>query len=332
MIKNLTRGRVHKTSLFVQPDYKCNLGCKGCYALKAGNYDATEFIKTMTSIELAVKENMAEFDQVTISFNDLDKGDATWSYHTCKTYTKKMDKEKVHYACSVNSIDTYADIIDFNECSVLNISIDISKWDKLNFERRVEVTNCIESITNKYPDLHININFLIDEFEGDEVLMLHYAESISNSVHFIMNKPIKDLFNDESLGSFRKAFENYIKITLRYSYDLGDKVMMDACVKTLINNLLNDTEYTCRAGVDHASLWPDGKLTGCPYRMTNTKFDIGNEATVEFNDHKDIKNVKVDEFELCLYNKLSAMYGSFDELCESLKLEEAEINKLKSLV
>lgn len=337
MIKNRTRGRTHKTSLFVQPDYKCNLGCKGCYALKGGYYDSTEFIKKMVEIDDLVNDNMAEFDQITISFNDLDEGDAVWSYQTCKPFVKKAGKEKIHYACSVNSLKTYVDIVDLNECSALNISFDRSKWNKMDLGARMEATDAMERIINAHPDLHININFLLELTNSKEAfdhdyLTLAYAEVLADSVHLIMNKPIKDLFNEDYMQQFKDVFEDYVKTAITYKRRFGDKVDIDACVKTVLSNLINDTTYTCRAGTDHISIWPEGKMTGCPYRMPASNLNGKAESTLSFLDYDAVSDVKTSEYPHCLYNKLAISYGSFEGLCDALDIDENEINKLKSLI
>lgn len=339
MIKNRTRGRTHKTSLFMQPDYKCNLGCKGCYALKGGYYDSTEFIKRMVEIESLTGENMAEFDQITISFNDLDEGDATWTYQTCKPFVKRAGKDKIHYACSVNSIVIYESIIDFSECSALNISFDRSKWDKMGLEARMEATDVMEKIMSEHPDLHININFLLEpsgssvsESIDHDYLTLAYAEVFADSIHLIMNKPAKDLFNEEHVEQFKDVFENYVKAAIAYKKRFGDKIDIDACVKTLLRNLINDTTYTCRAGTDHISIWPEGKMTGCPYRMPESDLNGKAGSTLNFLDHDNISDVKISEFPHCLYSKLSIMYGSFEGLCDALDIDGKEIEKIKSLI
>ena len=339
MIKNRTRGRTHKTSLFVQPDYKCNLGCKGCYALKGGYYDSTKLIKKIVEIDDLVDSNMAEFDQITISFNDLDEGDAVWSYQTCKPFVKKLGKEKTHYACSVNSIATYKNIIDFSECSALNISFDRSKWDKMGLEARIEATDVMEEIMSDHPDVHININFLLEPSGASvsasidhDYLTLAYAEVFADSIHLIMNKPAKDLFNEDYIQQFKDMFESYVKNAIAYKKRFGDKVDIDACVKTLLRNLINDITYTCRAGTDHISIWPEGKMTGCPYRMPESDLNGKAGSTLNFLDYDAVSDVKISEFPHCLYNKLSIMYGSFEGLCDALDIDEEKIGKLKSLI
>jgi len=339
MIKNLTKGRIHKTSLFVQPDYKCNVGCKGCYALKGSDYSSAEFIKSMSEIETAVSKDMAEFNQVTISFNDLDEGDAVWSYQTCKPFIRKMDKEKVHYAFSVNSIEVYADIIDFSECSALNVSFDRVKWDKMGLGARMEATDAMEGIIANHPDLHININFLLEpsgassnEEIDHDYLTLSYAESFADSIHLIMNKPIKNLFNNDHMQQFKDVFEDYVKTAMKYKKVFGDKIDIDACVKTVLRNLINDTTYTCRAGIDHVSIWPEGKMTGCPYRVPESELNGKAGSTVSFLDYDDVNDVKISEFTHCLYNGLSVMYGSLDGLHEALDISGNEIDRLKSLI
>ena len=341
MIKNLTKGRIHKTSLFVQPDYKCNLGCKGCYALKGGYYDSAEFIKKLAEIDSLTDNNMAEFNQITISFNDLDEGDAVWSYQTCKPFTRRAGKEKIHYACSVNSLRIYVDIVDLNECSALNISFDRVKWNKMNLDEKMEATDAIEKIIEDYPDLHININFLLEpsgassnkEIDHD-YLTLSYAETFADSIHLIMNKPAKDLFNEDYMQQFKDVFEDYVKTAMKYKKVFGDKIDIDidACVKTVLSNLINDTAYTCRAGIDHVSVWPEGKMTGCPYRAPSSDLNGKAGSTINFLDYDDVSDVRISEFTHCLYNKLSVMYGSLDGLHEALDISGNEIDRLKSLI
>lgn len=336
MIKDLTRGRIHKTSLFIQPEYKCNIGCKGCYAVK--NEESKFHVAAQTTkIIQGMKDDSIELGQITISLNGLKKKDAGFSKDMCDLVSKNVDKDKVHYACAINSIAMYKDLLDFDKCGALNISIDVNKYNKLSEEECIEACSAINSIRLKHKELHININILAlnDTVDSeDEIVneMLEEAVESSDSTHLIMNKPTDDLFNLEKLENFKIEFEKYLIGMLQIIEVLGDKIHIDACVTTMLDNLLNDTTFTCRAGTDHVSLWPDGKLTGCAYRMPDTEFSIGDEATIKFKDYDDIKDVDVAEFNVCLYNKLATLYGSFDALCKRLILSKKEVVLLKSVV
>lgn len=335
MIKDLTRGRIHKTSLFIQPEYKCNIGCKGCYAVKSKG-STHELAEELTYIADGIRNDTIEFEQVTVSLNDLDLKDAEYSVAIAQNTAQDFGKAKTHYACAINSIAMYNDLLDFNKCGVLSISIDTIKYNKLTEKECDEACGAISTIRRKDKDLHININLLALEDtvkDGPEVsLALEELTEIADSIHLIMNKPIDNLFNFEKLDEFKNDFENYITGTLQIIEVPGDKIHIDACVTTVLSNLLNEETFTCRAGTDHASLWPDGKFTGCAYRMPDTEFSIGDGSTVKFKDHDNIKDVDVAEFDLCLYNKLATLYGSFDRLCKDLRLDGKEITLLKSVV
>lgn len=336
MIKNLTRGRVHKTSLFIQPEYKCNIGCKGCYAVK--NEESKFHVAAQTTkIIQGMKDDSIELRQITISLNGLKKKDAGFSKDICDLVSKNIDKDKVHYACAINSIAMYKDLLDFNMCSALNISIDVNKYNKLSEEECAKACDALSFIRRTHKDLHININILTlnDTVDSeDETIndMLEEVVESADSTHLIMNKPIDNLFNFEKLDDFKEEFEKYLISTLGIIETIGDEFHIDACVATVLENLLNNETFTCRAGTDHVSLWPDGKFTGCAYRMPNTEFAIENDSTISFKDYDHIQDVTVSEFDLCLYNKLSILYGSFDELCKNLKLDKNEIKILKSII
>lgn len=336
MIKNLTRGRIHKTSLFIQPEYRCNMGCKGCYAVKGGEI-LHELAEELTAIGEGMHNDTIKFEQVTVSLNDLDPVDAEYSVEIAHNISKDFGRENTHYACAINSIAMYKDLLDFDTCSALNISIDANKYNKLNEEECIKACDAINSIRVKHRNLHINVNLLalddaVDSEDENVNDMFEEVLESTDSTHIIMNKPIDNLFNFEKINDFKNDFENYIIGILQIAKVLGNKFHMDACVTTVLSNLLDDTTYTCRAGTDHASLWPDGKFTGCAYRMPDTEFAIGDGATIKFDDYNKIQDVKVAEFNLCLYNKLSVLYGSFDEFCFELNLNKDEINILKSVV
>jgi len=336
MIKNLTRGRIHKTSLFVQPEYKCNIGCKGCYAVK--NISLThELVEELTDLGEGIHNDTIQIEQVTVSLNGLDPIDTEYSVAIAHNISEDFGRKSTHYACAINNIAMYRGLLDFDACGVLNISIDVNKYNKLNEEECMKACDTINSIRVKHRNLHINVNLLalddsVDSEDENVNDMLEEIFESSDSTHLIMNKPIDDLFNFEKLDDFKNGFENYIIGVLGIAEVLGDKFHMDACVTTVLSNLLNKETFTCRAGTDHASLWPDGKFTGCAYRMPDTEFFTGDGSTVKFKDYDNIKDVDVAEFNLCLYNKLATLYGSFDELCKKLHLDKKEITLLKSVI
>lgn len=337
MIKNLTRGRIHKTSLFIQPEYKCDIGCKGCYAVKSASGSTRSFVTNISNLATGLKDDTIGLEQVTISLNGHTKENAKWAISKCTPVIKALEKDKLHYACAINSIALYKDIIDFDTCGALSISIDVNKYNKLNKEECAKACDAIHSIRIKHKDLHININLLaLDDTvdSKDETVhdILEEAFESTDSTHLIMNKPISNLFNFEKIKDFKEDFENYLLGTLQIIEVLGSKFSMDSCVNTVLSNLLDDTTFTCRAGTDHVSLWPDGKFTGCAYRMPETEFVIGSDSTASFRDYDNIKDVDVAEFSVCLYNKLATLYGSFDELCKNLKLNKKEVTLLKSVI
>lgn len=338
MIKNLTRGRIHKTSLFIQPEYKCNIGCKGCYAVKSTTVDQRDFVWSAVNIGEGIKKDAIRIEQITISLNGHKKVDAELAISKCLPIIQALDKDKVHYACAINSIAMYKDLLDFNMCGALNISIDVNKYNKLSEKECAEACDALSFIRRTHKDLHININILalndtVDSADETVNDMLEEAFESTDSAHFIMNKPVDDLFNIEKLDDFKNEFETYLIGVLGIIETLGkDKFHIDACVTTVLSNLLNEETFTCRAGTDHVSLWPDGKFTGCAYRMPDTNFKGKAGSTIQFLDYDKIQDVKVSEFNLCLYNKLSVLYGSFDGLCTSLRLDKKEIFLLKSIV
>ena len=336
MIKNLTRGRIHKTSLFIQPEYKCNIGCKGCYAVK--NIDLThELAEELMHIGEGVHNDTIKFEQVTVSLNDLNQPDAEYSAAIAENTLEDFGKEITHYACSINSLLMYNKLMSLEQCGALNISIDVDKLAKMSEKEQQMAGLALADIKKENKDLYININLLArerkekysKEVTDTELLILSSADS----VHLIMDKPISNLFNIEYLENFKNSFEIYVRAVLEIKkHTLETNTTVDACVMTVLSNLIDDTIFTCRAGTDHASLWPDGKFTGCAYRMSDTEFAIGDGATIKFDDYDKVQDIKVAEFNLCLYNKLSELYGSFDELCKNLKLDKKEITLLKSVV
>ena len=335
MIKNLTRGRIHKTSLFIQPEYKCNLGCKGCYAVK-GTTITHELAEELSHIGEGVHNDTIKFEQVTISLNDLNAPDAEYSAAIAEGTLEEFGREVTHYACSVNSLLMYSKLMNLEQCGALNVSMDVDKLAKITEKEQKLAALVLIGLKKANKDLHININLLARREKGDskevteaELLILSSADS----VHLIMDKPIDNLFNIDCLEKFKDSFEKYVHAIIEIKrHTTETELAIDACVGTVLSNLLDNTMFTCRAGTDHASLWPDGKFTGCAYRMPDTEFAIGSEATIKFDDYDKIQDVKVAEFNLCLYNKLSELYGSFEGLCEELELNEDAIKILKSIV
>ena len=321
----MTKGRIHKTSLFIQPEFKCNVGCKGCYAVKNKE---SEFavVGQVAKILARIANDNTEFNQFTISLNDLDEKDAQFSVETCRLVARNVDKEKVHYACSVSSLKMYNKLLNFDDCDALSISIDQHKITKFLTDESADGTSIVVTllkIKEEHPDLHININLLVSKETDENAFVLDSFHDIADSVHLIMNKPIDNLFNEESLDEFQDSFEGYIKhaIAIKETYGSDIDIDIDSCIRTVLKNLTNDTDFSCRAGVDHTSLWPDGKMTGCAYRMPDTLYNGKADSKIEFVDYDKLEDVKVSEFNMCLYNRLAARYGSLEGLCESIKLE-----------
>lgn len=341
MIKDLTAGRVHKTSLFVQPEFKCNVGCKGCYAIKGKKMDygeVTHCLDKFADIVEGIRENKIEFDQITLSMNDLTReeaGDTATYADLLGSLDVTLHKDKIHLACAINSLMIYRELVDFSEFGVLNISIDEGKILKFTEDTRSTIQDMISDIKDEYHDLHINVNLMIGSSSTQSInqSILDSVYEIVDSVHLVMEKPTNghgyNLYNFEFLERFKKDFEAYIKHAIAIRDTYGSKIDIDTCVSTVISNLVNDTQYSCRAGVNHVSMWADGKFTGCPYRMPDSEYVIEFEDILKFKDFDTVEKVDGAEYNFCLYGEVQYLYETFDGLCKALGITGKAIEILK---
>lgn len=345
-MKNLTRNRIHKASLFIQPESKCDVGCKGCYSINGSLASAEESIKAKLKLAKMIdkiKKDNLEFDQITLSINALDRVSIgnTAAY---ASMLKNVPKDKVHYAIAVNSIEDIEAVIDLSNCSVLNISIDKNKISK-DTKIITKISSWVTILKEKNPDIHVNMNFLVTEDSyqlagktEDKVMILRQFARKFDSVHLIMEKPSDserdNLFNnsDDSIVRFKGSFNSYVKHAIAIKQVYGNKVFIDSCVETALKNIINNTTFKCRAGVNHVSMWQDGSLTGCPYRTPNTKYHTGQTGAIRFATSSEIENVGSSEFDLCLYNPVLDMYVNIEEFASELKLTSEETEILKTIV
>ena len=342
MIKNLTRNRIHKSSLFIQPEAKCKVGCQGCYASgeKLASPDSG-MISRRNLLDLAVNMNKGdvEFDQITLSINDLDPDEMSNSIMQAEILSI-LPPEKIHYACALNTLPKCIELFDLNKCSVLNISVDLNKWDKADEKLRDESCEAVTNLKKNYPHLHINTNVLIDTASEDAEkingLILDSVADHSDSIHLVMYKSVEkdnSIFNSDKREEFKRDLEEYLKHAIAIKGTYGQKIQIDSCVKTVLENLSRGQHHACRAGVNHVSLWPENKMTGCPYRMPDSEYawdDFG--GVISFVDHTDIKDITGHEYSLCAFNRVQYEYDTFDDLCESLEISGKAIDTLKGIL
>jgi len=72
-MKDLTGKRIHKTSLFVQPESKCNVGCDGCYSLKGKLASAEESVDSKFKLAEVIKDiNLNKVELIVRNYNASD--------------------------------------------------------------------------------------------------------------------------------------------------------------------------------------------------------------------------------------------------------------------
>ena len=345
-MKDLTGNRIHKTSLFIQPESKCNIGCEGCYSLKGKLASVEEAAAAKLDLFEIIRDTnlgKVEFDQITLSINSLDKKSMS-NTQAHATMLKAVDKEKIHYAIAVNSIEDIEESIDLSRCSVLNISIDKNKIKK-DTKIVTKISSWLTIFKEKNPDVHVNMNFLITEddhsinetTENKKLLLQLFADKF-DSVHLIMEKPANaegfNLFSvsDDAPRKFSEMFKHYVKHAIAIKQAYGDKIFIDSCVETALQNIINNTTFNCRAGINHISMWQDGRFTGCAYRTLDTEYSINEVSAIKFGTANKISEVSGAEYGLCLYNTVLDLHSNIEEFASELKLNEIEIKTLKSLI
>lgn len=323
MMKDHTKGRIHKTSLFIQPEYKCRTNCPGCYAIDMMGYESNA--KLGKAIDEYANKSSYVFDQVTLSLNNLRLKDTDRSVDAFNMLVDgwNCEKENFHVACDINSLGTWNEVLDMCSVGVLNVSIDESKMTYLNNMKQADFNfRALAKIRLQYPDLHINWNYMlgkdaqVGDILGDGLFetMLNYDTAPFNSLHLVMEKPtfktLGNMFDASSLSHMRSVFLRYLDVATHLKHILGSKLHIDSCVKTVLANLYKKNGYTCRAGVNHVSLWPDGNLTGCPYRMPGQKYAQLNGFVKTFLDGLSINEIVNSEWSSCTFSRIEE---SFDD-------------------
>lgn len=341
-MRDLTKNKIHKASLFIQPEAKCTVGCQGCYA--SGEKLASPDSGLISRRKLAyLADNMnkgkVEFDQITLSINDLPPKELSNTMLQAERLSV-LPPEKIHYACALNTLPKCIELFDLNRCSVLNISVDCNKWDKADEKLRDESCEAVTNLKKNYPHLHVNTNVLLDTVSEDAEkingLILDSVADHSDSIHIVMYKSVEgdyNLFNSDAREEFKKDFEDYVRHAIAIKIAYGEKIHIDSCVKTVLSNLSREHVHTCRAGVNHVSIWPEQKMTGCPYRIPDSEYildDLG--GLVRFTDHVKLKNIRVHEWNSCAFNRVQDEYDTFDNLCESLGIRGKTIDILKGML
>lgn len=344
MIKNLTCGKIHKTSLFVQPESKCIVGCEGCYSNKAkaqSDYDKETFLNSILSI---LGDENTKFDQITLSLNHLGLSDTK---HSCEVSSilesnqNLRDKgTELHVAMAINSLVMYEKELNFDSYDAVNISVDVAKITSVDGDHLDGILS-LKEIYRKYPDIHFNWNLMLPRrmnIKEKSLLqtLLNKLEKNFDSIHLIIEK-LSDpaghnIFNEDSDEISTEIFESYLKTAVELKQRFGDKLFIDSCVQTTLDNAITGNMFACRAGVNHVSLWPDGKVTGCAYRTPDTAYNTSEYSAVKAADSKNIKSLDCDEWEGCVFRRLTYKYNDFESMCEGIGLDKEGVATLKGLV
>ena len=257
-------------AIFFQPTTKCNWSCQGCYLKKyekqnkTKDTDIPEWMAEVVSRVLDRKDIRA--NQITISLNHpwgvYQKEDVR-NHALTKFLVKVINniqrrggdlETEVHFTVADMSIETYKAWGLWDPITSVADSVSISVD-----EFKTDLEACYKDKDFRLCKFNCNLQMtpgVVKQFKDPEAQirqLLHWYDTI----YMIAHKPILDgEYSKLHTESIRKTVEIYNKLPR----ELKKNVFIDKCVEACAKN-----EYTCEAGTNMMTVWPDGRIIGCPY-------------------------------------------------------------------
>jgi hypothetical protein len=205
---------------------------------------------------------------------------------------------EIHFTVADMSIETYKAWKLWDPITSVADSISISVD-----EFKTDLDACYKDSDFRLCKFNCNLQMtprIVKLFENPEFLqgLLRWYDTI----YMIAHKPILDgEYSKLHTESIRKTVEIYNELPKEHKKNIFIDKCVEACAKS---------QYTCEAGTNIMTVWPDGRIIGCPYathggnKPQNNTPDQIIKSMVAMRDYADGDYGRRHYFNRCKMRKL----------------------------
>lgn len=252
-------------SVFVQPTYGCALFCKACYVQGSVKGKQLSVDSLSSLIRFLFVTDRYNIKQITIAVDNLPREDSESSkimqgvlreairMRTTGTWASCLDWVRPQLHITVNSLSALGEYFtpDFRLWDV-KTGVDLLSVSHLRMED-LPTLNLIREFTK------VNYNYL--PTLGTLSSYRKILEHVDLSYFLLLKAPLGQPQDRQQVLDYTDSLVFLRDLPL----ELSRKVVIDSCVTDAIN--WQKTGYGCSANISRLHIWPDGHVTGCPYRQ-----------------------------------------------------------------
>ncbi len=285
-ILSLNSSQFETNVLFIQPTRWCGLNCRGCY-VKAheGGEDGfhTPWQEQLKLFNLFYNSDKAWANQITISVDDLhkdpDKRDHMLNlirgiFDALDTDTRaKDDRPEVHMTMHTPRT--------FYQYLYADVGRKNNSWGKLGMVSFSELPALLaetDGVLKYFKELKVPINYnkLIPtyndgmDWDKEAQRLAKIGQSVDHIYMVIFKKPVglkqKDDINQDDTNRMSSDIVYLTNLLRRLPDDVKAKVTQDGCLRDSAQ--YSTTGFGCASNISRFQVWPDGRVSGCPYAFS----------------------------------------------------------------
>lgn len=264
----------HMNALLIQPTSHCAKNCEGCYAKNFKNADPSvlrNFLRKLDQLNFDANQITMALD--TLPINSSAPSNESYmllDFFSTFLFLSNRFKEQdrsTEFHLTVNHFKDLQSYLQYFHRSSLKLK-DIKMISFSN------LTDDIPMLKNSIPDTQMNWNFTLFPSNYPVIENINTLETKAkflDKLHFVdscyvvLHKPSTG--QNVSLHAF-KVFIEFKKMIDSLDPEHRAKVHFDTCYTDSQKYI--STGYGCSANISKFQIWPDGSVTGCPYKQTPT--------------------------------------------------------------
>lgn len=299
--------KIYIDHLMIQPTYNCALNCNKCYVKEHEIANSRVLLGSDIWSNLFISLSLAEKvqpKQITIALDDLPitpdkmtiRAEMLNIIRNFISIFKDRNKETVVAATS-NSWKTFSEYDLTQRPLSYDPSFDLVT---LSYPPRPHLMNGLEKLRQNGVVFNQNITI-------DTITPLSLEEHLRNTL--IINSQYFDSFyllllkdyssNRPNNQNIQDVIELIYRLKDNLPYEVSEKIVIDDCLTDSLNYL--EKGHTCSAGISKIHVWPDGRVSGCPYmtaargKVAETAQDIIDNIRAEVGSNKDFNSCYIPD-------------------------------------
>jgi hypothetical protein len=294
-------------AIFLQPTFWCNLKCKGCYVRthhRDTTFQQTSWEEQLKLFDILYNNKGPVFcNQITVSIDDLpaDQLKRNHLLQLTNGILNLLEKDgqhpQVHFTCrSPNTMYSYQ-----------NTESSFAGWKWLNLISfsSMTINNFDKTIVSFLRDFGVCVNLNHQFISVDKSLAyLTKVGSLVDQIYLLISKEPISMSSRENIFLSNQVLDINTQINDlldKLPKDIKDKIHLDSCITAARSH--RETGYTCNAGISKFQVWPDGSVSGCPYKMVSDTTE-GQSADQIIKNIIKVKNNNNDFDECYIGNSL----------------------------